>query len=29
MTQGRIEMQGSPDEVKAAVADIYLRNDHN
>jgi branched-chain amino acid transport system ATP-binding protein len=26
MTQGRIEMQGSPDEVRSAVADIYLRN---
>jgi branched-chain amino acid transport system ATP-binding protein len=25
MTQGRIEMQGTPDEVRAAIADIYLR----
>jgi branched-chain amino acid transport system ATP-binding protein len=28
MTQGRIEMQGSPEEVRGAVADIYLRNAH-
>ena len=26
MTQGRIEMQGTPEEVGGAVADIYLRN---
>jgi branched-chain amino acid transport system ATP-binding protein len=25
MVQGRIEMQGSPDEVRDAIADIYLR----
>jgi branched-chain amino acid transport system ATP-binding protein len=27
MAQGRIEMQGSPDEVRAAIADIYLRTE--
>jgi branched-chain amino acid transport system ATP-binding protein len=27
MTQGRIEMQGSPDDVRAAIADIYLRTE--
>ena len=27
MTQGRIEMEGSPTEVRSAVADIYLRNE--
>ena len=26
MAQGRIELEGSPDEVRAAVADIYLRS---
>jgi branched-chain amino acid transport system ATP-binding protein len=27
MTRGRIELQGSPNEVRRAVADIYLRNE--
>jgi branched-chain amino acid transport system ATP-binding protein len=27
MTQGRIELEGSPDEVADAVKDIYLRTD--
>jgi branched-chain amino acid transport system ATP-binding protein len=27
MTQGRIELEGSPDEVAAAVGDIYLRTE--
>lgn len=26
MTQGRLEFEGSPDEVASAVGDLYLRN---
>jgi branched-chain amino acid transport system ATP-binding protein len=29
MVQGRIELQGSPDDVRAAVEDIYLRKDRS
>jgi branched-chain amino acid transport system ATP-binding protein len=29
MTRGRIEMEGSPNEVRAGIADIYLRNQHD